>query len=286
MVSKKNIIHYLETFNPDVVLFVETPFSPELLRQAGERNVKTVGIPMHESKASQNLRPDLLVCPCYEAYRKARHPHKLLMFLPIGLEMFPYRQRTGHVFVHNLGYGGLHNRRQTDRVVEAFVGIPDKDARLILRTQADAWPPDTVVNDSRITYQKKNFLLPRDIYADGDIAIAPQAYGGYERSILEAMASGLPTLTTDADPMNLFQHNPEFLLPVASTHVFTDKWVVMTTYNEVSVEALRAKMEWLLTIDTAAYSEEARRQAVAQSWECEEIPYRETWMEMLAELVG
>jgi len=272
----KDFKKYIEQFEPDTLLFLETPFSHNLYRVARGCQVKTVGIPMHESRASVGMQPDLLICTSHEAWRKSNHSNKRLMFLPIGLELFPYKKRTGHTFIHNIGYGGVHDRRQTTNVVKAFQGLQDPKARLILRTQRD-WPEGSRVKDKRITYIKKNYPNPADVYADGDIAIAPMAYGGYERIVLEAMASGLPVLTTDADPMNLFQHDPDLLVEPCRQYEFSEQWVVETIYNEVSVEDLREKMEWLLTIDTAAYSEQARRQAEAQSWESESISYKSIW---------
>ena len=140
-------------------------------------------------------------------------------------------------------------------------------------------------DDKRITFIEKNYPHPADIYEDGDIAILPIAYGGYERSILESMASGMPTLTMDADPMNQYQHDPDLLVEPSRQYEFSEQWVFDTIYSEVSVGVLRAKMEWLLTIDTAKYSRRARRQAGAQSWESKDLDYKNAWLETMEELL-
>jgi len=95
----------------------------------------------------------------------------------------------------------------------------------------------------------------------------------------------MPTLTMDADPMNLFQHDPDLLVTSCRKYTLNEKWVVNTTYNEVAVEALREKMEWLLTIDTAEYSKAARRQAEAQSWESKDIDYQSAWLNTIEGLL-
>ena len=273
------IEEYFEKYKPDIVMFLETPFSDYVYHCAKKHGAKTVAIPMHETNTSKRLgEADLMICTCKEAWRKSTHGNKRLLFLPIGLGLFEYRERTGHTFVANLGYGGVNDRRQSAKIVKAFEQVRDSKARLIIRCQ-QKFPKGCESNDGRIKFINKNYAHPADIYKDGDISILPIAYGGYERSILESMASGMPTLTMDADPMNLFQHDPDLLVEPSRQYEFSEKWVLDTIYNEVSVEALRAKMEWLLTIDTAKYSRRARQQAKAQSWESEDINYKTAWME-------
>lgn len=277
------IREYFETYKPDVVLFLETPFSHQIYIYAEEYGAKTVAIPMHETLSAKRLNADLMICCCRSAWDKARPDRKKYLFLPIGLEMFPFKERTGHTFVTNIGYGGINDRRQTAVITEAFSQIKDPDARLIMNAQHE-WPKGCVIDDKRITFNLKNYDLPTDIYREGDISILPIAYGGYERSILESMASGMPTLTTNADPMNMYQHDKRFLVNPAQRYKFSDQWVTKTIYNKVSVQSLREKMEWLLTIDTAKYSRRARRQAEAQSWESEEIDYKKVWLGTLERL--
>lgn len=274
-----NLEEFFETYKPDLIAYVETPFSDKLLSIAHRHNCKVVGIVMHETYNVTRLAADALICPCETAWSKALGK-KYLLFLPIGLSLFPYRERTGHTFNASIGYGGVNDRRQIAKVVPAFRSLDDPNARLIINSQASI-PMGVNVKDDRITVNHKTFPEPKDVYAEGDISILPIAYGGYERNILESMASGMPCLTMDADPMNLFQHDPDFLIQPCKKWILNGQWVANTVYNEVSIEDLKAKMEWLLTIDTEKYSLRARAQAEAQSWESEEIPYRQTWLDTL-----
>lgn len=270
---------HFERFRPDVIMFAETPFSMALYEIAPRFGCRTAAIPMHETFNWPRLGADLLICPCYSAWEKA-DGNKTLLFLPIGLEMFPFKLRTGHTFVSSIGYGGVNDRRQVGKILEAFKGLKS-DARLIINSQTNL-PKGIKINDSRVDYRQKTYPEPKDVYAEGDIAILPIAYGGYERPILESMASGLPTLTMDADPMNLFQHDKDFLLEPSRRYKITNSWVENTVYNEVSVSALREKMEWLLTIDTPKYSRWARAQAEAQSWESKDFDFKSIWLKALS----
>jgi len=268
---------YLDDFAPTVVLFIETPFNEALISMARERGIRIVGISMHETGNLMRLDADLYICPSVCAWEKAWVESKVLLFLPIGLKLFPFRERTGHTFLMNIGYGGPGDRRQAGAVIQAFKSLPNPDARLIINSQVN-FPGRE--EDPRIEYRLRNFDEPKDCYADGDIYLSPTAYDGYGRPVLESMACGLPCLTTDADPMNLFQHDPDFLIQPSRTFKMSSNWVYDTTYNVVSAEDLKAKMEWLLNIDTAKYSRWARAQAEAQSWESE-IDYKSVWLEAL-----
>jgi hypothetical protein len=281
--TRDNISSYFEKFKPTHIIFLETPFAEALYPMAKERGIKTVGIPMHETFHTARLKSDLVICPCFEAYRKAKPElNAVLLFLPISTELFPFKERTGHTFVCNIGYGGPHDRRQSVRIVQAFSSLDNPDARLILNCQAQRWPEGTLIHDLRITYHLGSYPMPADAYEEGDIAIFPMAYGGYERPILESMARGMPCVTMDADPMNLFQHDPDFLLePERRIMIRQSQWVENTHYNQVSVDDLKAKMEWLLTIDTREYSHRARKQAEAQSWESSSIDYKNIWLEAM-----
>ena len=239
---------------------------------------------MHETY-KPNLPADVFISPSLSGLAKIGKSRKTYgLFLPIGLEMFPYKKRTGNEFLFNLGYGGINDRRQAGKVVAAFKQLKDPDARLYIHSQAPLPTGVKVTDDKRIILVNRTYPEPKDIYVQGDISILPIAYGGYERGIPESMASGLPCLTMDADPMNLFQHDTDFLIDPCNTWLLSGGWVHETIYNEASVEDLKEKMEWLLTIDTVTYSERARRQAEAQSWECKDINYIGEWWKTLEEI--
>ena len=273
---------YFGRFLPEIVMFIETPFSANLFSMAHTYGAKTVAITMHETcMVTTASRADLVICPCYSAWEKSHTASKKLLFLPIGIELFPFRERTGHVFLMNIGYGGPQDRRQAETVIKAFCSLTDPNARMIVNSQVN-FPGR--IDDPRIEYRLQNFPEPKDCYADGDIYLSPTAYDGYGRPVLEAMACGLPCLTTDADPMNLFQHDHDFLVDPSGFERMTESWIEDTIYNRVSIEDVKKKMEWLLTIDTAKYSERARKQAEVQSWESAEPDYKAIWLQTLEEL--
>lgn len=285
-VREGTVRHYLDRYKPDVVLFFETPFGDGLQKVRSERkSLRVVGIPMQETMGAKDFSwCDAIICPCSSALTKARSVKRAYgLFLPIGLEMFPFAQRKGHTFVHNVGYGWRTDRRQTRTVVEAFKMLKDPDARLIINAQ-QKFPAGGVMPDPRIDYNLESYKSPSDIFARGDISVLPIAYGGYERMILESMASGLPTLTTNADPMCMFQHDPSFLITPWKRKTVTSPFLYRVVFNEISVGSMHRHMTRLLSIDTAAHSKAARKQAEAQSWESKDIDYKGEWMRVLREV--
>ena len=273
---------YFQNYQPDVVIFIETPFNWKLTDIARKYGIKTVAIIMHETCTLERAAgADLIICPCQSAWDKIPLPNKILLPLPIGLDLFPHKQRDGHVFVFNMGYGGVNDRRQSVKTLAAFSLLRNPEARLIINSQV---PTNLKITDKRIELREVNYPEPKQIYADGDIALLPIAYGGYERMIPESMASGMPTLTMDADPMNTYQPDLDLRVRVNKQYRITDQWVYNTVYNEVSIPDLLQKMEWLIGIDTPEYSLRARNWAEAQSWESTEPNYKAIWLQTLGEL--
>lgn len=300
--SIKQLTEHFEKYEPTTVLFFETPFAKELFDVAARFGCKVVGIPMHEMDNADKLaRCDRVICTCKESLRKTNHSDKREMLLPISSGLFPFMKREGHTFLVNIGYGGVNDRRQVKRTAEAFGRIKDDSARLIFKSQVPfpkEYEPDEsedpyadrpeiyednkkYIRDPRVTYNDENYDEPTRVYEQGDISILPIAYGGYERSITESMLCGLPTLTVDACPMNMYQSDRHFLLKPCKVYKLNKSWVYETYYNEVSVDDLRAKMEWLLTIDTGRYSDEARWWAEDNTWESGK--YTDEWMDALTE---
>lgn len=276
------IEEYLGTCRPEVVLFMETPFSANLLSYAHKYNARTAGIVMHENFQPIWHRVDKVICPCNVAYEKAlaRGLDGIPLFLPISQQMFPFTERTGNTFLVNAGYGGVNDRRQLHAIVKAFEALNDPEARLIINSQSTL-PERLSWTHRGIEVRKRELKNPADTYRDGDIYLGISAYGGYERPILEAMLSGLPTVVMNAEPMSLFQHDKDFHLASESEYIFSSEWVNDTVYSSVNVEDLTEKMRWLLTIDTPKYSRWARAQAEAQTWEGNP-EYKRLWLECLS----
>jgi len=112
-------------------------------------------------------------------------------------------------------------------------------------------------------FQKRFPSDPNELYRDGDILIAVDAYMGYGRHIIEAMACGLPVITQDYFPANFWS---DLTIKPKKSYEFHEKWV-RTTYHELDRGALETMIKLLMEINISKLSLEARKKARRYSWE-------------------
>lgn len=110
-------------------------------------------------------------------------------------------------FFHSSGYGGVNTRKGTDLLLKAFQKVRG-DCKLIVHSQVPASKygnevGDLIRRDDRIEFIEKT-VAPPGLYYLGDVYVYPSRLEGIGLSIPEALACGLPVITTDNAPMNEF----------------------------------------------------------------------------------
>ena len=110
-------------------------------------------------------------------------------------------------FFHSAGMLGVNNRKGTDILVRAFQNVRGK-AKLIIHSQVELskYPNETaslIDSDKRIKFIQA-ILGPPGLYHLGDVYVYPTRLEGIGLTIPEALASGLPVITTNTAPMNEF----------------------------------------------------------------------------------
>lgn len=191
-----------------------------------------------------------------------------LLYLPppIKLEDLPERAITGkgRSFFHNAGIIDDDDRKATHTVIRAFSKVKNPEIQLLIRSQH---PVDLKVDDSRIIIHRGNLLDRADLYREGDVAIQPSKLEGVGFNILEPVACGVPTITTDCEPMNEWV-SERFLL------VKTSFWKKKSFSNKMagikhaflcspSVGALSKAIEWCASNDLSEISIGQRAAAVS-----------------------
>jgi len=141
------------------------------------------------------------------------------LFIPWGtdINLFKPTNRehivgTNHdvVFFHSAGFGGVNNRKGTDLVIKAFQRVKG-NVKLILHSQVplSKYGNDALEiarNDPRIEFIEKTVPAP-GLYHLGDVFVYPSRLEGIGLCVPEALACGLPVITTDNAPMNEFVEN-------------------------------------------------------------------------------
>lgn len=192
----------------DVLLSFETwygSFVPALARRLG---VKTALMPMYECCPQEGAgleETDLALCPSLLDLAEMRRntPGLALArkkFLPVPFDArriaFRRRQCAG-TFVHNAGHGGLMGRNSTAETLSAWRYV-QSPARLLVRVQPgmEIELPNDARNDPRVGVVEANPENYWDLWNAGDVLLHPHKWDGLSLPIQEAMAAGMPVITT------------------------------------------------------------------------------------------
>lgn len=183
----------------DIVVFCETPYYNSLIDISKRLNKRLVCIPMMEwmppGAKGWPQDVDLFLCPTKDCYDQFSHVIPCHYFpWPVDTRRFSFQERTEcKKFLFVNGNGGWGGRKGANVIKEAKRLWPEMP--LLVRSQTqDDWPPGTEflgeVDDNT------------ELYREGDVLIAPHSVDGLGLEPREAMACGMPVITTDGAPWN------------------------------------------------------------------------------------
>jgi len=152
---------------------------------------------------------DFLLCNTLRHYSLFKD-HPSAVYIPWGTDLQAFRPQTRRqsgsdvVFFHSCGVSPY--RKGTDILVKAFRNVSG-NARLIVHSQgpfdAESSVMSALTADTRIELIQKEVNAP-GLYHLGDVYVYPTRLEGIGLTIPEALASGLPVITTKAPPMSEF----------------------------------------------------------------------------------
>lgn len=266
-VQRDDLVAWQQSDGIKTLISIETGFSDQTFKWAKELGMRTALIVMWEH-FNPNMPAyrdvDLYICPSFKAYQEVPFDNKVFMPYPIDVEEFPFRLRSGpaKVFVHNAGSGGMGGRKGTRETIDGFVKANVQGTMLLIRAQeSGSW--DSLMSDQIRPYDNiKVDLSPKpnrsELYTDGSVLIYPSHYDGHALVTLEGMASGMPVITTDAEPMN------EYWAPGYKLAVKVGEQGKAGTVNphcmvnRVDIDDLAAKIRWCAENDMGVISRENR----------------------------
>ena len=226
--SIEELEFYLSQFKPDIMIIIETPFNFEFLKILHDRKIKVIFIPMIDSVTLRTFERyldyiDLVLHPTKMSLEAGTWWPGKQMYLPYPIDtdyFHPDKLDTTkeYMFLHNEGYSGMYRRKGTDIVLTAahqFLSNKQyKDVKFLINTQAGKTGSAACMMEDHpaITINYYDFTEAIDTYKKGLVYIAPSRREGLGLSLIEAMACGLPVITTDAPPMNTWFNGDKRLL--------------------------------------------------------------------------
>ena len=278
-ISRWHFFRWLRSRQIDVVLFNEQQ-AIRIVRETSERGYVTgayVDYYTDETVADFDVY-DFLLCNTKRHYSVFKD-HRKCLFLQWGTDTRLFRPTAtrppledGVVFFHSAGSGGISLRKGTDFLVHAFRRLRGR-ARLIIHSQAPAGKygelQHVIKNDPRIEFIEKTVPAP-GLFHLGNVYVYPSRLDGIGLSVPEALATGLPVITTDEPPMSEFVRNEYngLLVQVSERKKRSDGYYWPESL--VDVADLAGKMQFYVDhADVAAgHARNARRSAEEQfDWE-------------------
>lgn len=197
---------------------------------------------------------------------------------PVDINEIIFKQKTiAKRAIFTNGLGGVNGRKGLHVIIEAL--------------KISSLPLD-VYSISNVSLQLKPFGInpyPQtktvsELYEHCDIAIQPSLYEGTGLTILDAMAAGLPCITTDSGPMNEYIHAAygsdadKFLLKSPSFYTVKSgdsDWIAAKSDPKEVVN----KVLNLIDTDISQYSLQARKYV-------EDFHGDTAWSKLLATIIG
>jgi len=197
--------------NLDAVFFNEE-YDLRLVYMAKEMGVKTVGIYYWELFDPRTAGPcntayDAIICPTkcsFEKFKSFGMTNIHYIKWGVDLDVFKpaIREPNEKVrFFHPAGWGGMHNRRGTEFVIDAFRMMENDNAELFIHSQKVLTRETQDIDLHCGTVSREELI---NMYQESDVAILPSKWEGLGLTFLEAIGCGLPIITVCAPPMNEF----------------------------------------------------------------------------------
>jgi len=186
----------------DVVLFDETPYYSELPRRAKGKGKRVVCILCLEWTPERKHGiwldyVDLFICPTRQSFNLYRDELPCVYYpWPVDVDKFEFKQRThcGRFLFIN-GHGGWAGRKGASVIRRALELWPEMP--LTVRTQV---PLHWAVGENLVVLGEIEDNTK--LYDDGDVLICPHSVDGTGLEPMEAMASGMPVISTNGQPWN------------------------------------------------------------------------------------
>jgi len=181
----------------DTVVFCEMPYYSTLIDVCKAKGKRTVCVPMMEWMPAGGKgwpqQVDLFLCPTQQCYDVFKNTVPCTYFpWPVDTQRFKFQPRTVcNQFLFCNGNGGWKGRKGGSVIREALAIWPEMP--LLIRSQLkEDWPTGVEV----LPEVAENY----ELYERGDVLVSPHSVDGLGLEGMEAMACGMPVISTDGLP--------------------------------------------------------------------------------------
>lgn len=172
-------------------------------------------------------------------------PETRIRVVPHGVRMAPGRKTSGTREKSILFVGALQTRKNVIRIVEAFEAI-SCDWRLILAGSTSGYGADQILRRIESSHSRDRIEVTgyidgihlQKLYSAASIFAFPSMAEGFGMPVLEAMASGIPVITSNNSALAEVAGGAAYLVNPGSTGEITEALKRLTEDSELR-EALR-----------------------------------------------
>ncbi len=223
---------------------------------------------------TENMLPwfllyDFLICNTKRHMQAMKHhPQKFYIRWGTDINLFHPTDHTHEVltFFHS---AGMSTRKGTDILVEAFIkGELYKNSKLLIHTQIPV--------EKLCSYKKKELeeygieviqktVTAPGLYYMGDVYVYPARLDGLGLTMYEALASGMPMITSDFPPMNEVGME-EFVKRVKIANHYCRWDAYYFPMVECNISELIEAMKWYISHPQSLESQKNKARAYAEDF--------------------
>ena len=215
----------------------------ELVKVAKDMGCRTYAeLVMERFQPDQVKYYDRLFMPTVTFQRVLRnYKVRNFSYIPFSIDLneFPKEQKdigTPFIFFHPGGFGGVHNRKNTQIVIDAFLKLNNTNTKLIITSQKPISFTNLPENIEIIDKNMDREELIR-YYYKAHATILPSKWETIGIPILESLAAGTPVITSNAPPMN------EFIRPGLNGYICTGNTIPYEGISVLGIEVDSATLK-------------------------------------------